>query len=209
MILIGQYDSPFVRRVAIALRLYELPFEHRPWSTFGDADKIAPYNPLRRVPTLVLDGGEVLIESNAILDHLDETAGSSRAMIAESGPRRRATLKVCALATGLGDKAVSLVYERLLHREKSQVWMARCETQISGVFDVLEADRAGRKSAFWFGETIGHADIAVACVIRFTQEAHPGVFDAKRWPALAAHAAQCEALPPFLQIAQPFSAPSG
>ena len=43
MILIGQYDSPFVRRVAIAMRLYGLPFEHKPWSTFGDADKIAPY----------------------------------------------------------------------------------------------------------------------------------------------------------------------
>jgi glutathione S-transferase len=67
MFLIGQYDSPFVRRVAIALRLYDLPFEHKPWSTFGDADKIAPYNPLRRVPTLVLDSGEALIESTAIL----------------------------------------------------------------------------------------------------------------------------------------------
>jgi glutathione S-transferase len=44
-------------------------------------------------------------------------------------------------------------------------------------------------------------------VLRFAGEAHPGVFDAKRWPALAAHAAQCEALPPFQQIAQPFSAP--
>jgi glutathione S-transferase-like protein len=43
MILIGQYDSPFVRRVAIALRLYGLAFQHRPWSTFGDADKIAPF----------------------------------------------------------------------------------------------------------------------------------------------------------------------
>jgi hypothetical protein len=38
MILIGQYDSLFVRRVAIALRLYE----HRPWSTFGDSENIAP-----------------------------------------------------------------------------------------------------------------------------------------------------------------------
>jgi glutathione S-transferase len=55
MILIGQYDSPFNRRVAIALRLYGLPFEHPPWSTFGDVDKIAAFNPLRRVPTLVLD----------------------------------------------------------------------------------------------------------------------------------------------------------
>jgi glutathione S-transferase len=207
MILIGQFDSPFVRRVGIALRLYGLPFEHRPWSTFGDADKISPYNPLRRVPTLVLDDGEVLIESTAILDHLDEIAGPSRAMIAESGPRRREALKICALATGLGDKAVSLGYELLLHREKSDVWMKRCETQIAGVLDVLEADRAGRKSAFWFGDAISHADIAVACVIRFTREAHPRVFDARRWPALAAHAEQCEALPPFQEIAQPFSVP--
>src|ERR1700739_10207 len=52
-ILIDRYDSPFVRRVAIALRLYRLPFEHRPWSTFGEGDKIAPYNLLRRVPTPV------------------------------------------------------------------------------------------------------------------------------------------------------------
>src|SRR5437660_8260471 len=112
MILIGQYDSPFVRRVAIALRLYGLPFEHRPWSTFGEGDRIAPYNPLRRVPTLVLDGGEALIESTAILDYLDELVGPARAMIAERGPARRHSLKVCALATGLGDKAVSLIYER-------------------------------------------------------------------------------------------------
>ncbi len=164
MILIGQYDSPFVRRVGIALRLYGPAFEHWPWSTFGDAEKIAPYNPLRRVPTLVLDDGEVLIESTAILDHLDELVGPSRAMIADNGPRRREALKVCALATGLGDKAVSLVYERLLHLEKSQVWMQRCQAQIAGVLDALEADRAGRGSVFWFGEKIGHADIAVACV---------------------------------------------
>ena len=40
MFLIGQYDSPFVRRTAIAMRLYGLSFEHRPWSTFGDAETI-------------------------------------------------------------------------------------------------------------------------------------------------------------------------
>ena len=87
MFLIGQYDSPFVRRVAIALRLYGIAFEHRPWSTFGDADKIAPYNPLRRVPTLVLDDGEALIESTAILDYLDELVGPDRAMIADARGR--------------------------------------------------------------------------------------------------------------------------
>src|SRR5205807_9142459 len=106
MFLIGQYDSPFVRRVAIALRLYGLAFEHRPWSTFGDADKIARYNPLRRVPALVLDDGEALIESTAILDFLDELVGPDHAMIVARGPVRRHHLKICALGSGLADKAV-------------------------------------------------------------------------------------------------------
>src|SRR3954471_11712441 len=108
MFLIGQYDSPFVRRTAIALELYGLPFEHRPWSTFGDADKIAPFNPLLRVPTLVLDGSEALIESTAILDYLDELVGAEKAMIAERGEMRRRQLRICALGSGLADKGVSL-----------------------------------------------------------------------------------------------------
>ncbi len=210
MILIGQYDSPFVRRVAIAMRLYGLPFEHRPWSTFGDGDRIAAFNPLRRVPTLVLDGGEALIESTAILDYLDELVGPDKAMIAESGPERRHALKICALATGLGDKAVSLVYERVLRKDhQSKIWVERCQAQIGGVLDVLERERAGVASPYWFGMRIGHADIAVACVLRFTAEAHPALFDATRYPALKAHAGACEALPVFQEIVQPLIPPSG
>lgn len=68
MILVGQYDSPFVRRVAIALAHYGLAYEHRPWSVWAQADEIAKLNPLRRVPMLVMDSGEVLVESAAILD---------------------------------------------------------------------------------------------------------------------------------------------
>ncbi|PWC42839.1 glutathione S-transferase family protein [Azospirillum sp. TSO22-1] len=209
MILIGQYDSPFVRRVGVALRLYGLPFEHRPWSTFADAERVARYNPLRRVPTLVLDDGEALIESGAILDHLDELVGPERALIARGGPERRRALKVCALGTGLADKAVSLFYERALHTETSDTWTQRCATQIAGVLDVLEADRAARSTPWWFGGSIGHADIAVGCALRFTGEAHPGVFDVARWPALAGHSARCEALEPFREIQQAFAPPSG
>src|SRR5581483_3273628 len=142
MFLIGQYDSPFVRRVAIALRLYGLSFEHKPWSTFGDADKIAPYNPLRRVPTLVLDDGEALIESTIILDYLDELVGPDKAMLPRSGVERRKHLRICALATGLGDKAVSLLYERVLRKEQLALWVERCQAQIGDVLKVLEAERA-------------------------------------------------------------------
>jgi glutathione S-transferase len=209
MFLIGQYDSPFVRRVAIAMRLYGIAFEHRPWSTFGDADKIAPYNPLRRVPTLVLDSGEALLESTAILDYLDETVGPDKAMLAPRGEVRRKQLRTCALATGLGDKAVSLLYERVLRKERLELWIERCQAQISGVLDLLEKERAAVKTPYLFGERIGHADVAVACVVRFTGEAHTALFDAARYPALAAHSARCEALPPFAEIVQPLAPPSG
>jgi glutathione S-transferase len=210
MILIGQYDSPFVRRVAIAMRLYGLPFEHRPWSTFGEGDRIAPYNPLRRVPTLVLDGGEALIESTAILDYLDELVGPEKAMIAACGLERRHALKLSALATGLGDKAVSLVYERVLRKDhQSKIWVSRCEAQIGGVLEVLEKERAAIATPYWFGARIGHADIAVACVLRFTSEAHPALLDATRYPALSAHAARCERLPVFAEIVQPLIPPNG
>ena len=209
MILIGQYDSPFVRRVGIALRLYELPFEHRPGSIFGDGDKIAAYNPLRRVPTLVLASGEVLMESTAILDYLDEWVGPGKAMITARGPERRHVLRICALAMGLGDKAVSLIYERALRKEQSKVWVERCEAQIGSVLDVLEKERAAVNTPYWFGQHIGHADIAVACVLRLTTEAHPQLFDRARYGALSAHAAACEALPPFQEIAQPLNPPRG
>lgn len=58
MILIGQYDSPFARRVGNALTICGIPFEHRPWSTLSD---VRAYNPLTRVPALVLDDGDALI----------------------------------------------------------------------------------------------------------------------------------------------------
>jgi glutathione S-transferase len=201
MILIGQYDSPFVRRTAIALALYGLPFEHRPWSVWADADKLAELNPLRRVPTLVLDDGEVLIESAAILDALDEMVGPERAMLPRSGLERRRGLRVCALATGLADKAVSLFYEGVLRDAPSQVWVDRCRGQIADTLTALESDRAD--TPWWLGEAVGHADIAAACALRFTAEAHPGLFDSARWPALAAHAKRCEALPAFQAIRQP------
>jgi len=204
MILIGLYDSPFVRRVAVAMRIYGMDYEHRPWSVFRDPEKIAPYNPLKRVPTLVADDGFVLIESAAILDWLDEQAGPGRALIAPSGPERRHALKVCALASGLADKAVALVYERAVHDRSTPVWIERCRGQIEGALDALEADRAARDGAWWFGDRINHADIITGCVLRFVAEAHPGAFDGRRWPALARHAETCEALPEFQGATQPF-----
>ncbi|HHK4654139.1 TPA: glutathione S-transferase family protein [Pseudomonas aeruginosa] len=207
LILIGQYDSPFVRRVAVALNLHGFGYEHWPWSTFADADKLAVYNPLRRVPTMVLENGEVLIESMAILDHLDEHAGPDRRLLPGAGADRRTALKTCALATGLCDKMVGLVYERVLHEQTSDAWIARCTAQVSGVLTALEAQCAALATPFWFGERPGHADIAVACAMRFLREAHPDIAAMSGWTALTAHAQRCEAMAAFSSVAQRFDPP--
>lgn len=208
MILIGQYDSPFVRRVAIAMRLYGIGFVHRPWSTFGDRARVQAYNPLVRVPTLVLDDGSVLIESHMILDYLDEQVGAERALFPSAGVARRDALKVAALATGMADKAVGLFYEQRMHETVSEAWVERCRAQIVGVAQALEDDRGRQTGAWWFGERPGHADIAVAVVLRFVREAHPGLLPAQQFPLLAGHAARLEAMPVFQEIAQPFVPPS-
>jgi glutathione S-transferase len=208
MILIGQYDSPFVRRVGIALTLYKMPFEHKPWSTFGDAEQIRPYNPLTRVPTLVLDDGEVLIESHSILDYLDSLMPAADRLFPVAEPARHQALKVAALATGVSEKAVSLFYEKRLHKEVSDIWVERCRVQINGALGELEANRKKRAGDTWFSSRIGHADIAIACALRFIPEAHPGLIAMTDFPALGADAARLEALPVFQTIAQKFIPPA-
>jgi len=208
MILIGQYDSSYVRRVGIALTLYEMPFEHRPWSVFGDVEKIRPYNPLVRVPTLLLDDGEVLIESHSIIDYLDSMVPPERALYPRAEPARHKALKVAALATGLADNAVSLFYEMRLHGQVSETLVERRRGQILGALAALGADRAKRRTDYWFGERIGHADVAVACALRHAGDSHPGLISLADYPALDAHCAKLEAMPVFREISQPFIAPA-
>ena len=208
MILIGQYDSPFVRRVGIALTTYGVAFEHRPWSVFGDTDRIAPYNPLRRVPTLVLEDGEAIVDSLAILMVIDEIVGHHRASLARTGTDGRDLLRLSGFAAGVADKGVSLLYERVLREQALPMWVERCRAQIIETLDLLEGERAGRGTTYLFDGALSHADVILTAMWSFISEALADEFDWSRWPALSAHAAACEALPVFGQVRQSFSGPA-
>ena len=202
MMLIGQYDSPFVRRVAVTLKTYGLPFEHSPWSTFGDVDRIAQYNPLRRVPTLVMDDGVAMIDSGAIIEVIDDLVGPERASLALAGTEKRERLRLTALAAGAADKGVSLVYERAF-REGLPMWVERCRAQISDTLAALEAERAARITPWLFGETMSHADVMLATMYVFIDEA-TAAFDMTAFPALTTHAQTCAALPAFADSYQAY-----
>ena len=209
MILIGMFDSPFVRRVAVTMELLGLRFEHRNWSVGRDADKIRQYNPLGRVPTLVLDDGETLIESAYILEYLDELAGEGRALLPRSGAGRRRGLQLMAIAAGAADKAVAHVYERMFRPEKMwhQPWLSRCQSQTESALRELEKALAGITAPGWLlGPELSQADITLTCCYTFVSEALGA--DAARYPKLAAYAARCEQLPAFRKYRTPFFAPT-
>ena len=208
MLLIGQYDSPFVRRVAVTLKTYDLAYEHAPWSTFGDAEKIARYNPLRRVPTLVLDDGAALVDSAGILAVLDALVGPGKAVLARSGADGVENLRICGFASGAADKTVSLIYERVLRETPFPLWVDRCRAQIRETLSLLEAARAARPTPFLFDERPSHADVMLATMYRLLREALPGEFDFAAWPALGRHSELCERLPAFAEACQPFNGPS-
>lgn len=205
MILIGQYDSSFVRRVGIALRLYDLPFEHRPWSVFSDAERLRAVNPTGSVPALVLDDDTALVDSKIILDHLDSLVPEGRRLWPAD---RLGAQRILGFVAVVGERMVSLFYERRLHTVTSEVLVSRREVQIAGTLAMLERERAARHSDWWFGAKMTHADIAVACALRHLRDGTPDMFDATLYPALEAHTVRAEALPVFQEIFQPFIAPA-
>jgi glutathione S-transferase len=143
-----------------------------------------------------------------ILDHLDRMVPAGRALVPRDGPGRTQALKVTALAAGLADKAVSLFYERRLHETNSELWERRCLSQIDATLETLEAGRGARGGSYWFGDRIGHADIAVAASLRHMAESHPELAGLSAYPALDDHCRRCEALEVFKEISQPFVAPA-
>jgi glutathione S-transferase len=208
-VLIGQFDSPFVRRVGIAMSIYGIAFEHRRWSVFRDAEMIAPYNPLRRVPTVIWPGGEVLVESAAILDALDDQVADAQLLLPRRGVERRAGLRVASLACGMADKGVALVYENVAREEGSQStrWRRRCEQQLLETLAQLERERTLLTTRWWLGDELSHADIAVGVAVHFLVQAAPDVVSLSRFPALRDHEARCHALPPFQAINEPLNFP--
>src|ERR1700761_5000801 len=192
MILVGQYDSPFVRRVAVSLRVLGFEYEHDTRSVFGDFDSMRGTNPLGRIPSLILDSGETLVDSAAILDWLDETVGPVRALIPAAGPSRRDALQTIALATGTIDKIGAANYERLIRPAalRWSEWIERCLTQCRGGLDALE-------KRTWPEGRIDQPLITTACMLFYIINTDPDLLPRSGYPVLHALADRCATMPAF------------
>ncbi|MGD0141611.1 MAG: glutathione S-transferase family protein [Rhizomicrobium sp.] len=191
MILVGQYDSPPTRRVAISLSVLGFVFEHDARSIFGDFDALRAINPLGRIPSLVLDDGTALIDSAAILDWIDQEVGPERALMPPHGPARRIAMQTVALALGAVEKIGAAAYERLMRPPQYRwpEWIARCRTQGAGALPVLERVQ--------WSERLDQAQITTACMVNYLRTVDPEIIPRGRYPALDALTDRCEERPEF------------
>jgi glutathione S-transferase len=210
LILIGMFDSPFVRRVAVTMNLFEMAFEHRNWSVGKDFELIRQFNPLGRVPTLVQPDGEALIESNAILDFLDECVGPERALMPRSGKDRRQALRLMAVAMGAAEKGVTQVYETVFRppEKRYRPWVERCHAQMHAALAELDRVCQARAGEWLIGDRMTHPDITATCVYTFLVDALAIDHAAMAYPGLAAIAERCEALPEFRSVRTEWFSPA-
>ena len=191
-------DSPYVRRVAVALLAARVPFSHRPISLFRHIDEFSKINPLLKAPSFVTDEGAVLMDSSVILDYLASIAPAVAALTPSAPAARLAAARATGLALTVMEKAVQRHYERALRPPEKQhePWIARVDRQLAAGLEALDRELPG---AGWIGGgDLGIADVSAACAFGFTQLLLADVVDKARYPRLAAFCARAEALPAFL-----------
>ena len=204
MELMGMLDSPFVRRVAVTAQFLDLPYDHNPLSIFKSYDEFRGINPLVKVPTIVCDNGEMLVDSTLIIEYFESSCASGKSLIPEDEADRFRALQIIGVSLVAMEKVAALIYERTQRPKELQhaPWIQRLDQQLRGAVDQLEA-MVGDGSGWFFGTEITQADISAAIAWRFTQHAVPRRISADDYPGLASFSARAEALPQFVACPLP------
>ena len=200
MILIGRNVSPFVRRVASVMRLLKIEFEQRFLATADSIEDIAKFNPLGRVPSLVLDDSEILIDSSAIIDYLLELKDQNGDLLPKTGSERRSILRTVAIAHGVMEKGVASSYEqtRRSPEKVSDEWLSYLQKQI--IWGLEDLERKAEHTSEWLhGDRLTLADVTSICAFDYINMRHPALFDANSFLALKKLTDQGNKLPAFFE----------
>lgn len=185
MKLVGPWLSGFTRRTGITMKLLGIPFEHLNLNAYAQKEEVRRYSPMGKVPALVLDNGEVLIDSAGIIDVLHEMAGAGKALIPASGAARLKALQLIGIGFNIYPKLTALYDESLRPKEHQlqSVFEGSAEQAIIGN-KLLEAQTGDG----WFvNNTLSQADIvAVVCYQASAGFVLPDHVNAKNFPRLAA-----------------------
>jgi glutathione S-transferase len=194
MKLVGVYLSPYVRRVAAAMISRGLPYEHEPVNGYREFEVASRYNPVAKVPSLVLDDGEILIESSAILDYLNELVPSAP-LIPAGSRARRATLKLAAIGHGICEQSVRLSGARRnpVPETDTERWRAQVLGGLSAL-DAVAGEGGPLRAA-----PLDVAGITAIVAVELVARINPDLEILPSIPRLAELAAKHRETPPFAQ----------
>jgi glutathione S-transferase len=192
-------DSPYVRRVAVTLRLLGLRFEHRSISVFRTFEQFRQINPVVKAPSLLCDDGEVLMDSTLIIEYAEVLAGGRRSLMPNTLAERQHVLRHVGLALVACEKSVAIIYERNLRPPEKlhEPWVSRVTGQLLSAYQLLETELTSRPATVT-SATINQAGVSIAVAWHFTQQTIPDVVAAAAFPVLQAFSETAEQLPEFL-----------
>lgn len=203
MILIGMLDSPFVRRVAITMRMLDIDYQHRPLSIFRSFDEFRTVHPLVKVPTLVCDDGEMLVDSTLIIEYLESLVGPEKSLYPEHPATKRTALQQIGEALVGMEKVAQLIYEKGQRPKelRHQPWIDRLQQQLTSAAGLMEAsvEAAIEAGSDWLaGSEPMQADITTAVAWDFIQRVTSRTVRPTDHPYLVEFSERAEELPAFL-----------
>lgn len=157
--------SPFVRKVRVTAieKHVDQQIELLPAHPWPEPTAVTPFNPLGKVPTLLLDDGSAFYDSPVICEYLD-SLGTGPALIPDSGAGRWRVLRRQALADGILDAAVNMVLElRRPEAQRSAVMFQRFHSAIRRCVQQLPAEIEDPHECFDLGQ------IAIACAVGYLE----------------------------------------
>ena len=183
MKLIGTIASPYTRKVRVALIEKRLECEFVVDAPNTPNSTVAKFNPLGKIPVLVLDDESALFDSRVIIEYLDSASPGNRLIPEEKRPRIQVR-RWEALADGCTDAAVAIYVEkRRAAGMQSDEWLARQQGKIDRALQMMADDLAAKP--WCAGDFFTLADIAVGCCLGFLDLRLPDVPWRRNHPNLA------------------------
>jgi glutathione S-transferase len=203
MKLIASQTSPYARKVRIALaeKKIECDFvEESPWAPDSG---VSTFNPLGKVPVLVLDDGSSLFDSRVIVEYIDSVSPVSR-LIPEPSRQRIAVKRWEALADGICDAASAMVLEaKRPARQQNREWLERQRRKVESGLKEFASELGER--AWCNGEAYSLADIATGCALGYLDLRHPAIDWRTAHPNLVKLADKLAKRPSFAETVPPAS----
>jgi glutathione S-transferase len=165
MKLIGTITSPYTRKARVVLAEKKIDYEFVIDSPSAADSSVPRYNPLSRVPVLVLDDETAIFDSPVIVEYLDNLSPNNK-LYPQPNRERIEVKRWEALADGLMDAAVGIRMElQRPAKQRSSAWIEREHGVVAAALAMMESELGERH--WCMGTPFTFADVAVGCALGY------------------------------------------